>query len=473
IAALSVEQCQQRYVEMKERHRRQRERGRCFEAEFITADCTKERLKDVYKDSDIQFNIVSCQFAFHYCFESITQARIMLRNISECLKPGGFFIGTVPDAYDIMRRLEEASDCSFGNDVFSVTFPSKEQPSLFGAKYDFHLEGVVDCPEFLVYFPALLKLAEEVDLELLYCKRFEDYYEDKCKNQEGQFLLTKMQALETYPPLLKNQKSVGSNDDYHSAQQKIKDLKEQQEEEPIHVGLHTMTATSISKLTSDHNPVNFDINLNNFTSPPLSIFAFPNWQKFQTILSESIPRNPTISNKNDIDLAVTNFNNRIQDALHATSTYKAIHHPITIIPHQLREKVKHKNRFRKEWQQTKYPLLKTQINKLQREIRSAINNYKNSTWNKILEQASPKDNSLYSLIKSKENKLSQIPQIRCPQGLAYDAKTKASIFVRSLEDSFSNTDPFDADFIEKVDSRTNRFLANEVDTIPPSHLLEK
>ncbi|PRD26581.1 UNVERIFIED_CONTAM: rnmt [Trichonephila clavipes] len=235
IAALSVEQCQQRYVEMKERHRRQRERGRCFEAEFITADCTKERLKDVYKDSDIQFNIVSCQFAFHYCFESITQARIMLRNISECLKPGGFFIGTVPDAYDIMRRLE-ASDCSFGNDVFSVTFPSKEQPSLFGAKYDFHLEGVVDCPEFLVYFPALLKLAEEVDLELLYCKRFEDYYEDKCTNQEGQFLLTKMQALETYPPLLKSQKSTGSNDDYRSAQQKIKDLKEQEEEEPIHVG---------------------------------------------------------------------------------------------------------------------------------------------------------------------------------------------------------------------------------------------
>jgi len=28
---------------------------------------------------------------------------------------------------------------------------------IFGAKYNFHLEGVVDCPEFLVYFPALEK----------------------------------------------------------------------------------------------------------------------------------------------------------------------------------------------------------------------------------------------------------------------------------------------------------------------------
>ncbi|GFY47292.1 hypothetical protein TNIN_27391 [Trichonephila inaurata madagascariensis] len=122
-------------------------------------------------------------------------------------------------------------------------------------------------------------------------------------------------------------------------------------------GLHNMTATSISELTSDHNPVNFDTNLNNFTSPPLSTFAFPNRQKFQTVLSESIPGNPTISNKDDIDQTITNFNNKIQDALHATSTYKAIHHthPITIIPRQLRGKIKHKNRLRKEWQQAKSP----------------------------------------------------------------------------------------------------------------------
>ncbi|GFV54733.1 putative RNA-directed DNA polymerase from transposon X-element [Trichonephila clavipes] len=121
-------------------------------------------------------------------------------------------------------------------------------------------------------------------------------------------------------------------------------------------GLHNMTATSISELTSDHNPVNFDISLNNFTSPPLSTFTFPNWHKFQTVLSESIPGNPTISNKDEIDQTVTNFNNSIQDAIRATSTYKAIHHPITTIPRQLREKIKYKNRLRKEWQQTKYPL---------------------------------------------------------------------------------------------------------------------
>lgn len=35
---------------------------------------------------------------------------------------------------------------------------TEKQFPIFGAKYNFHLEGVVDCPEFLVYFPVLEKL---------------------------------------------------------------------------------------------------------------------------------------------------------------------------------------------------------------------------------------------------------------------------------------------------------------------------
>ena len=39
-----------------------------------------------------------------------------------------------------------------------------ERIPLFGAQVDFHLEGVVDCPEFLVHFPTLEKLAAKYDL---------------------------------------------------------------------------------------------------------------------------------------------------------------------------------------------------------------------------------------------------------------------------------------------------------------------
>ena len=57
------------------------------------------------------------------------------------------------------RRVQECPDNSFGNDVYRVTFEEADLSNmpLFGAKYNFHLEGVVDCPEFLVYFPLLEK----------------------------------------------------------------------------------------------------------------------------------------------------------------------------------------------------------------------------------------------------------------------------------------------------------------------------
>ncbi|GFU88604.1 putative RNA-directed DNA polymerase from transposon BS [Trichonephila clavipes] len=47
--------------------------------------------------------------------------------------------------------------------------------------------------------------------------------------------------------------------------------------------------TSIPELSSDHNPVLFEVCLDNFTAPALSTYAFPNWKKFQEILTNSLP----------------------------------------------------------------------------------------------------------------------------------------------------------------------------------------
>lgn len=145
----------------------------------------------------MELNLVSCQFAFHYCFESPKQAEMMLKNVSECLRPGGYFIGTMPDAYDIMKRQKRAEGDSFGNDIYQIKFLSDPNDlPIFGAKYNFHLDGVVDCPEFLVYFPALVKLAKKYSLKLIESTRFEDYFEQKIGRGKG--LIEKMRAVERY-----------------------------------------------------------------------------------------------------------------------------------------------------------------------------------------------------------------------------------------------------------------------------------
>lgn len=54
------------------------------------------------KDPELKLDLVSCQFAFHYSFESLQQAEQMLANVSSNLQPGGYFIGTTTDAEDIL-----------------------------------------------------------------------------------------------------------------------------------------------------------------------------------------------------------------------------------------------------------------------------------------------------------------------------------------------------------------------------------
>lgn len=225
IAQVSLEQCRQRYNDMmKKNGSKDRGFAPIFSAEFIQADCTKVRLREKFTDPSVQLDFVSCQFAFHYSFESLPQAECMLRNASESLKPGGYFIGTIPDAYDLVSRWQNCDGNKFGNDVYNVEFLSddKTKPPFFGAKYNFHLDGVVDCPEFLVHLPTLCKLALKYGLELVSFERFEDFYE-RFKD-EGRSLLGNMQALETYPPYHESPLLGDAERDYQHAVEYMQNL---------------------------------------------------------------------------------------------------------------------------------------------------------------------------------------------------------------------------------------------------------
>nr|XP_019563910.2 mRNA cap guanine-N7 methyltransferase [Aedes albopictus] len=221
IAEVSVEQCEARYKNITQKP--DQGGGKLFTAEFFAADATLQRLREKYRDPSIDLHLVSCQFAFHYCFESLKQAEFMLKNAAECLKEGGYFIGTIPDANEIMKRLRAAGEGadSFGNDVYQITFLcDTETPPLFGAKYNFQLDGVVDCPEFLVHFPTLEKLALKFGLKLVEKKRFDEFYEESVSTGRG--LLEKMQALETFPGYSRDDRERQQNrEEYRHAQQHL------------------------------------------------------------------------------------------------------------------------------------------------------------------------------------------------------------------------------------------------------------
>lgn len=189
IAATSVERCKERYTTLPRR-------GSPFTAEFITADCTKSRVREKMQDVTMTLDLVSCQFAFHYCFESLSQAEVMLKNASECLRPGGRFLGTIPNAAEIIRRVRNEPK-RLSNDLFSLKMLCEEPYPLFGAKYDFKLDDVVDCPEFLVHFPTLVKMAKTFGLKLVQVRTLPQIFKDH--ERSGRRLLGSMKALEPFP----------------------------------------------------------------------------------------------------------------------------------------------------------------------------------------------------------------------------------------------------------------------------------
>uniref|UniRef100_A0A182PN07 mRNA cap guanine-N(7) methyltransferase n=1 Tax=Anopheles epiroticus TaxID=199890 RepID=A0A182PN07_9DIPT len=194
IALVSLEQCENRFKSMYHRDYQRKPK-----VEFFAADATLQQLRTKYHDPSTKLHLVSCQFAFHYSFESFKQADCMLKNAAECLEEGFYFIGTIPDANEIMKRQRIAMSDTFGNDIYNIQFLcDTDNPPLFGAKYNFQLDEVVNCPEFLVHFPTLEKLALRHGLRLVEKKRFEELFDVHGRNKQG--LLEKMQALEAYPP---------------------------------------------------------------------------------------------------------------------------------------------------------------------------------------------------------------------------------------------------------------------------------
>eukprot|EP00747_Dinoflagellata_sp_TGD_P064041 gnl/TRDRNA2_/TRDRNA2_153716_c0_seq1.p1 gnl/TRDRNA2_/TRDRNA2_153716_c0~~gnl/TRDRNA2_/TRDRNA2_153716_c0_seq1.p1 ORF type:complete len:333 (+),score=45.79 gnl/TRDRNA2_/TRDRNA2_153716_c0_seq1:108-1001(+) len=129
------------------------------------------------------FHLVSSQMACHYAFESIESAEMLLKNVSDRLCPGGYFVGTLCDASRIVtaqrQEWERTGTSRMGNDVFEVEFEPAQwervvnrpelwqqaddrelEDDMFGLMYRYRLTDAVDkCYEPLVHFGAFQRLA--------------------------------------------------------------------------------------------------------------------------------------------------------------------------------------------------------------------------------------------------------------------------------------------------------------------------
>lgn len=187
IAHGSVQHALDRY---RERHSHQ------FPALFVSGDAFGRPLFPSL-DAGLRFQFVSCQFAFHYAFESEARLRATLQNVSERLDPGCHFVGTAPNAYRLVHLLRASRSLSWSNSIcgfqFDEALSDKDVLPEFGARYTFSLSDAVDAvPEYLVHFAVLERVARDFNLELVLREEFPDFYKRHVEEHEG--LLKRMEG---------------------------------------------------------------------------------------------------------------------------------------------------------------------------------------------------------------------------------------------------------------------------------------
>lgn len=113
------------------------------------------------------FDVVNCQFALHYSFDSEERAKTALQIISSALRNGGTLIGTVADGDTLDARRRKLGK-KFGDRYFRVNFTNRIE-SEYGDAYAFTFNGSVDgLTEYVTRRETFQRLAADAGLTLVH-----------------------------------------------------------------------------------------------------------------------------------------------------------------------------------------------------------------------------------------------------------------------------------------------------------------
>jgi hypothetical protein len=125
------------------------------------------------------FNVSSCQFALHYFFENIEKLNQFLKNISQCTKVDGYFIGCCYDGatmFHALRSLERGKSIGLMMDDDKIWEVTKEYSqttydadiSCVGYAIDVYQDSInKTIKEYLVNFTYFTELMKNYGFELL------------------------------------------------------------------------------------------------------------------------------------------------------------------------------------------------------------------------------------------------------------------------------------------------------------------
>lgn len=195
----------------------------------------------------------------------------------------------------------------------------------------------------------------------------------------------------------------------------------------------------LQKLNSDHLPVLFTIRKRCLLNPITYRFVYnkANWTRYGKTIKNLISlRNISMNSFNspyDIDCGIKKFVDIIEQAKECAIPKKATNNRPpnhNILPFFLKNMIQTRNSMRRRWQRSHNPVLKRDINYINKLISDQIIKLSNEKWSSKLQVLEKGSKPFWNLTKILKKRNKNIPPIKTTNGTLVTNKEKADEFAK-------------------------------------------
>jgi hypothetical protein len=206
---------------------------------------------------------------------------------------------------------------------------------------------------------------------------------------------------------------------------------------PVHLTVYAV-------LSSYHLPILIDTSCRSsfFNLPDRPDFTRMDWTAFQASIEHRLPGNPVVFDEEAIDICLEELTSAIHEATAASPPSRRQRaDPQPPLPASIQDEIRLKNRLSTQWQITRDPALKAQMNRLQRSVTWQMNEWRNGQWNEALESLCCVEQSLCKIKKRVMRVPTPSPLFEGPSVVALSDSEKAKALADSLEALFQPVGP--------------------------------
>jgi hypothetical protein len=166
--------------------------------------------------------------------------------------------------------------------------------------------------------------------------------------------------------------------------------------------LSTPVYLTCSALNSDHLPTLIDTESRSsfLNLPDRPDLRNTDWCTFQMVLEIGITSTPDLQDEASVDTFVKGLTTAISKAS-ADTTQKRRQgpDPRPSMPARIQDEIRLKTRLRRQWQATRNPALKAEMNRLQRSVTIQLIEWRNDQWSSTRESLDPEDRWLWKMTR--------------------------------------------------------------------------